>query len=223
MCCICIVLAFLLFKSCEKNEDADTFNKMYHAAHDSLRTYIDKDGHHIAEINVLQGSMRNLKNLIAGTDRTLRRLQTIVNKNTTSATILLSRTQNNGSTKTILVPGDTVIKDSITYIYPQYTANWDEKWSKGRIIANKDSVYRDFTTFNDFELKQEWKKQKVDGKWFKKKMLVSEIKNLNPNTQTVNLKTFSKESPKQNKLLTFGLGAMAGIATTIYIGNKLNK
>lgn len=219
----CIVLAFMLFKSCQKNQDGEQFQKMYVASHDSLRSYIDEDGLHVSEINVLQGSMSNLKSLITGTDSALRRLQILVTKNTTSATILLSATHSQGSSATTATGRDTIRKDSLIYIYPQYTSKWNEKWSKGRIIANKDSVYRDFTTFNDFELSQEWEKQKVAGKWFKQNILVSKVTNKNPNTETVNLKTFSKEEPKQHRLLTFAIVSIAGSVTGIYIDSKLHK
>lgn len=219
----CIILAFLLFKSCQKNEEGENFQSMYLSSKDSLRNYIDKDGLHVSEINVLTGSMNNLKNLIAGTDSTLRRLQMVVNKNTQSATILLSATHNNGSSGTITTGRDTIIKDSITYIYPQYTTTWNEKWSKGKITANKDSIYRSFTTFNDFEMSQDWQKQKIKGKLFKRPILVSKIKNLNPNTETIDLKSFSKEAPKQRKLLTFAVGVVAGSAATIYLNQKINR
>lgn len=219
----CIALAFFLFKSCQKNEDSEQFKKMYAASQDSLRTYVTKDGLHAAEINVLSGSVSNLKSLIAGTDSALRRLQKIVDKNTTSATILLSATHNIGSSHTQILPGDTIRKDSLVYVYPNYITTWNEKWSKGKITATKDSVFRDFITYNDFELKQEWEKQKVEGKWFRQKVLVSSVVNKNPATETINMKSFALEAPKKHKLLTYAAGFATGIATTIYLNNKLKK
>jgi hypothetical protein len=205
----CIILALLLLRSCDK---ADDFEDLYSASQDSLHKTVNKLGQETTKTALLYGEFDNFKKITKNTqDSILKRLGEMVDKNTISAIILQNRTRERGSSSTITTGRDTVIKNDTVFIYPEYSASWSERWSKGTIKANKDSVIRDIISMNEFEIKQKWERQK----FLSPKQAIIEVLNKNPNTETVNLKSFTLKPPKRNTALKIaggiGIGFLAGI------------
>lgn len=219
---VIIILCFLLLNTCSKKE---AFEKINEANKDTLNTFRDKEGLHHAEIQVLEGSISDLMKLNSKKDSTLKKLQAIVDKNTKSATILGTKTNNHGTTSTtvtytnhtVIEVTDTTKVFRVDTIYPTYSTTWSDRWSKGAITATKDSIHRDITFFNEFEIKETLKR---DHFWQEKKSII-EVKSNNPNTETIELKTFTKGGKKARPVIVFVSGVLAGVvlttATAIYI------
>ena len=124
-----------------------------------------------------------------------------------SATVLGSSTSDSGTSVTT-TSWDTIKTDTGSIIHPVFKTDWDERWSRGNIIASKDSISRNIQVKNEFEFTQGLERQ---GFLKKRKSLVT-IKNLNPNTVTTELKTFTVQA--QKKRFSVGIGAAYGLDIT---------
>lgn len=213
------ILALFLLRKCKESEDNADYKDLYEAAADTLHKTRNELGEEVTKTQLMFGEVENFKKLVAGQDSTLKKLQAIVDKKTLFATILSTSTSNNGTSATNpITRGDTVYKDSLIYIYPVYSTEWAERWSTGEITASKDSIKRSFKTINEFEVSGKYQKQ---GKWpFKKDVPVVEVKNKNPNTTTLELKSFALEPPKQRKLVKILVGAGIGFGLGYFVFHK---
>ena len=121
-----------------------------------------------------------------------------------AATVASTSTSERGTTVTE-VEHDTITIDGREYIYPVYKSEWDDEWSQGYITASKDSISRQIFVRNEFEITQGWQRDK----WYKEKKPVVKIKNLNPNTETEELRSFVVEEKK--KRIAIGVGGAYGV------------
>ena len=221
---ICIFLAIFLFRSCKENEENI---ELFNASQDTLRQSRNELNQQVTKITIMQGQVKDLKRLNSSKDSTLKKLQALVDRKTNSATVIGTVTHNSGSSGTVITfetpihthdisfsgkvcPCDSLIHDTI---YPIYSTQWNERWSKGKIIANKDSIIRDVITFNEFSITEKWEREK----WYKEKKLVLTIVNSNPQTETVELKTFRVTQKKGKKITWFSVGAIAGAVTINFL------
>ena len=209
----CLLFAFLYYKGCNGKDDGIS-QEMYDASQDSLHKTINSLGQEETKTKLLVGSVSDLEKLSSMKDSSIQRLIKLVNKKTISASVISSTTSNTTSTETISHSRDTLRgKDSLIYIYPEYSKRDSNKWEQIYARANKDSFTVNYKIFNEFSFKQEWEKQKVKGKFFKQKVAMAKITNLNPHTETRELKSFVVEPPKQKRL---GLGASLGYGLSLY-------
>ena len=202
-----VVIFALLYRGCEKDDQLEKQTALYTAVNDSLETKRNKLGQQEAEIALLVGTHESDLLKIQTQDETIKKLQGTVEKykgKLAAALVGATSTSESGTTATEIIH-DTVRIGGKEYVYPVYKSSWDEEWSKGSIVASKDSIKRDIFVRNEFEITQGWKKEK----WYKKKTPVVNIKNLNPNTETEELRSFVVEQDK--KRIGVGLGAMYGI------------
>jgi len=219
--CLIIFLCFIgMYNSCNENKEKQN---LLNSVNDTLTKTINKHGQEKASTDLLLSTYKDFKAMHVADSSAIGKLQKLVDRLTISATYLSNVTDNSfvASTQTIL-SGDTVIIDSITYVYPEYKTNYTNKWERFNIKANKDSFAIDYKVFNEFNLKQEWKPNGL----FKRKTPEVSILNLNPNTETNELKTFSVKEDKSNRLRDFLLGVLTsaiviqGANFTVNIINK---
>ena len=200
-----IVLAFSNMHSCTRTRE---FGKLYNASSGELQTSRNKLGQEKATNSILYGEVSDLKKINAGKDSTLSRLQELVNNRTISATVFSTATSSSVSSATVIGVFDTVFIDTCkTLIYPRYTTNFENDWERFNITATKDSFNIDYSVFNRYEFKQEWERY---GFLKTKKRAVTGVLNLNPNTETKELQTFTVQC-KCNKTKWFTAGAATGI------------
>jgi hypothetical protein len=216
-----IFLCFIgMYNSCNENKEKQN---LLNSVNDTLTKTINKHGQEKASTDLLLSTYKDFKAMHVADSSAIGKLQKLVDRLTISATYLSNVTDNSfvASTQTIL-SGDTVIIDSITYVYPEYKTNYTNKWERFNIKANKDSFAIDYKVFNEFNLKQEWKPNGL----FKRKTPEVSILNLNPNTETNELKTFTVKEDKSNRLRDFLLGVLTsaiviqGANFTVNIINK---
>jgi hypothetical protein len=218
---IVVVLCVLLQRSCSKNEEAENFQDMYNASMDTLHKTRNELGQEKTTTSLLLGTVGNLQALNSSKDSTLRKLQKLVDKKTISATVLTTSTGNTVSSATTSTQSrDTIrsTKDSLIYIYPQYNTEFKNRWENFNITANKDTFLVKYKVYNEYEFKQEFMKQ---GKGLKKVFSASvpmvSVTNLNPNTETLELKSFAVKPKKHSRLKTFLIGGVAGAVATYII------
>ncbi len=202
---------------------ANSCGKMKHvqglldAVNDTLTKTINKQGQQQTTTDLLLGSIKDFEAMHVADSSTIGKLQKMVDKLTISATYLRNTTGNDISFKEqTVITHDTVTKDGIKYIYPEYRDSISNQWERFKISANKDSIHIDYKVFNEFYLKQEWKRNGL----FKRKTPQVSILNLNPHTETLVYKTFTVEENKSNRLRDavtgFAVGFIAAEALHVF-------
>lgn len=208
---IIIALIILLQHSCNREGD---LSNMLSQSKDTLHKVINKLGQELTTTMELNGSIGDLKKMNSQKDSTLKKLQDLVDKNTASATIIDNKTISSGSGKTSISidPKGTIVKhDTISHIdsvfvYPTYKTNYKSSWDSVNIVAKKDSIKVNYVVYNEFEIKKEW----VSKGFFKPKVLEIQVLNKNPNTVTLNLKSFTEAEPKKSHWIDWVIGGLIG-------------
>lgn len=219
---IIIALCVLLQNACNKSTQ---LSEMVSAANDTLHNTINKLGQEQTTTADLRGSVSDLKSLNSSKDSTIKKLQQIVDKNTSSATVLFSKTSSSSTTATVVtkintvtvivdrpvIRHDTVFQIDTVYKYPTYRTITKSRWDSISAVANKDSFKIDYTVYNEFDLKTEWQSQGI----FKPKKCIASVLNNNPKTKTLEFKTFEFEAPKHRRWVDWLEGA--GAAAIIFL------
>lgn len=209
-----IALVAINIKTCGKLSDVSNISI---AKDDTIKSYINKYGEQVSTIAIMHGTVAELKNLNAKKDSELARLQKMVDKHTISATAHGTQTGNVVNSSTTITRYDTIkIKDSIK-IYPHYATKFENKWERFSAIATKDSFKIDYKVFNKFDYVVRYNKEK----WYKARVPEITVTNLNPNTETLELKNFTVKPPKNQKIIVFLGGAIAGSISVIAIRQTL--
>lgn len=203
---LCLILLFLLQRSCEENKD---LSSLYAASQDTLSSSRDALGRETVKIAVMEGSYKELKGLKNTQDSTIKKLQELVNKKTVSATIVNSKTSGYISTKAVIMGKDTILLNDTVYVFPEYKSVFTNRWENFDISASKDSIMMNYTLFNEFSIQQRYEKQGV----FKPKKLIVEIKNENPHTTTTSMRSFAVVQKKPQRGVIFGVGILTGFFT----------
>lgn len=213
-----IALVAINIKTCGKVSDIENINI---AQNDTIKQYKNKNGEQVSTIASMHGTVADLKKLNAKKDSSLAHLQKLVDKHTILATAHGTITGNTVVTNTI-TKYDTIKQNDSIKIFPVYSTKFTNKWEKFNITATKDTFNIQYKVFNKFDYVVRYNKQK----WYKARVPEITVTNLNPNTETVELKNFSVKPPKNQKLLVFLSGAIVGTISTIgtiKIANQLIK
>lgn len=212
-----IILVLLLIGSCDKQKSAQD---LYNATQDTLRVTVNKLGQQTASISVLKAADTKQFLKLKTQDSTILHLQDVVKDykgRLATATVLSNTTSDVGTTATVVSFPDTSGNETKDILYPIYETQWNERWSVGSIRASRDSISRDIKVKNEYEITQGEEKRGL----FKPRILTVNVKNLNPNTETVELRVFTVDVP--NKRFSFGVQAgygvlLNGTGTGPYIG-----
>lgn len=206
---IIVILCLFMYNGCnERKQLASNVDAM----NDSLHISVNKLGQEKATTLLLVGGYETL---LKSKDSTIRKLGAITNKHTIASTVINNHTTNEGTTKTQIVY-DTLylgVKERDT-IFPTYKTAWKERWSEGTITATKDSISRSVTFYNEFNIVQSFEKESGLKGFFKPRVAKVSVTNLNPNTKTDALASYTKPLPKQHRWVYVVGGILAGIAIT---------
>lgn len=203
---VALILAFLLFKSCDRTNTLQDLNS---AANDTLSQYRNKYNQQVTSIAEFTSEREKDFLLMFSQDTTIKALQSLVKSyrgKLQSATIASTETTDSGKTITV-VRIDTVLINGKQELKPVYSSAWNETWSVGIIEAHWDSIHRNIKTRNEFTFTHGYKRN-----LFKKDVLKVEMTNLNPNTVTTELRSYSVSVPK--KRFTVGVGLTYGWSVT---------
>jgi hypothetical protein len=206
-----IVMVVLFYTQCEQNESLKEENTLHINSDAELKEYKNKEGLYVSQIAILTTEREKDFLKFKSKDSTILKLQEAVEEykgKLRSVTIHSGTTSSSGGSITVISKTDTIRKDSLIYLYPTYESKWSNKWEIGSIKATKDSVFRDIKINNEYEITI----GNVKNGMFKKKTSEVIVKNLNPNTQTTELKTY--EVAQKDKRINLGLQAGYGIGLT---------
>jgi hypothetical protein len=211
---VVIALLAINIKTCGEKKDAEG---LYLAQSDTMKQIINQNGQQESTIAIMNGTVADFKKLNAKKDSALAHLQKLVDKHTISATVHGTVTGNTISSGSVITKYDTVhLKDSIA-IFPVYATKFKNKWENFDVTAGKDSIQIKYKLYNQFDYVVRYNKQK----WYKARVPEITVTNLNPNTETIELKNFTVKPPKNQKLLVFLGGAIAGSISIIAIRQAL--
>lgn len=194
---ISVILALLLFKSCEKQKEMAS---AYNILDSELKITRIKNDKEIAEREVLMVSYNSLNDIIIRQNNELAELKGKVSEKTESAIIHKIHTRD-----TVYIPvtinGDTC--DT------QLSGTYDDEWANMNVYADKDTIIVDYAIRNEFIHKSEWKRKNI----FSRPVLIGSVTNENPHSYTNNYLYYQKKSPNQTtgKLAAFLIGIGAGI------------
>ena len=216
-----IILFGLMFAALVMNlrqcNDAKKHESLFQATMDTVSTYRNENNELVSSNRLLMGSVSDLKSINAGKDSTIAKLQEVVDKNTIAATVVTTGTSNNVTSNTTIASADTVVihdtitGDSIIQLYPEYTTQFENRWEKFDIKANKDTFNIDYTVFNEFNIEYEWRRPKA----FARKEAFLTITNKNPKTATIDQKAFVVKPKPANKAVYFVAGALSIVAVQV--------
>lgn len=217
-----VIVLLLLLDKC--GDRANGFEAMSVANADTLEITRNNLGQERSVVGLLSGSYDQLARQAAGKDTTLAKLQEIVNKRTISATILSNTTASSFTAPTIVTYDETELSTNeletnnsvdsthiCPVLFPKYNTSYTNRWERFNITATRDSFNVNYKVFNEFELTQNWQRY---GFLKTKKRAITSVLNLNPNTETKELKTFTVEC-KCNKGKWFLGGLITGSLATI--------
>lgn len=215
---VIIFLFFTLLGNCKKNAANKNLIEAYN---DTLTKYKNKQGLNESKISILSTSRKELLSLNSSKDSTIQKLQKLVKESghsVTSATIHSATTLGNIIGNTISVSKDTIYKDSIAYIYPEYHYSDSAKWHNFKVTMCKDSTNLFYKINNQYSYIVKHEKPKG---FFSQKIPIIMVTNLNPNTTTTELRTWQVPCNCNNKKWFFG-GLILGSGSffTIYNTKK---
>lgn len=202
-----LILGF--FHYCNKQEkETDRKENNHNFELTKTRNKLNQE---ITRANVYKGSLSELRK---DSSKQLQRLQAIekeYGRKLQTATALTIRAHENVSGKTEYIPGDTVRKDSLIYVYPKYRSKIITKYSNYRMFMSRDSsnIVADMIIPLDIANVKAGKRPRP----FAPRPLVIDVKLINPATETESLTSFSKAGPKQNRLLKAAVLFLGGFAT----------
>lgn len=201
---IIIFICFIgMYNGCTKNKQ---LQGLLISSNDTLTKTINKQGQEKTVTDLLLGTVKDFKAMHEADSSSIGKLQKVVDKLTLSATYLNNVTGDKISSATqTIIQHDTVLKNGVNYVYPEYRDTIKNKWEDFKISANKDSFHLQYKVFNEFEIKQSWQRNGI----FKAKTPIAEITNLNPHTETLAYETFTLSENKGNRVRDFLFGVLA--------------
>ena len=190
-------------KSCNENKRDNTeLISVIDAMNDTLEVSINADSSKTARIDAFETTRKTLLSL-RSKDSTIKELQKLVDKNTKSATVFKSNTNIKSNTKNTIIPKDSIFKDSLIYIYPEYRSLISMgKWVNGTAVSNKDGTVLDLQIHNEFNVAIKKKDKKS----------VVEVTSMNPYSTLESVRSFT-EIPKDVKRI--GVGLHVGYGATL--------
>lgn len=211
---VSLVLMGLLMDTCNSNKNLKEINA---SLNDTLVKTVDKLGRETATISNLEVENERMLMDLEIKDTILVWMREVVRDYSgklQAAIVLSNRTNSTGSTRTI-------VEYKTDSAYPDYTTSWVNQWEEGKIVASRDSIFREIRIKNDYEITIGDRK----NPWFKPKQSTVSIRNLNPNTLTQELRSVTiQERPKRLSLglqVGYGLNS-SGISPYVGVGLNYN-
>jgi len=215
---IALVVVLLLLKLSERriNELKQT-EQLYIHVQDTLKIVLNNLGQQTASIEVLESENTNLFTKLQTTDATIIRLQKVINLYEKKVGDLNSAIVINN--ETILELQDSIKNLIIGYstdpttpgiTYPIYTRVFTKEWYSGDVTMGLTQLDLNIKIKNSYDITIGDEKVSL----FKKKMYAN-ITNLNPDTETKEMKVYQKEEVKTKIMTTkdyieVGLGVFFG-------------
>lgn len=214
-----IVILFLFSNSCAREEQK---TEQLNAIQAKLDTTRDKLGRQTASIQAFGGTIKELESQVSSSSETIRRLKEDAKKhgsNTEASVSADVEVIDHVSGKTKVTLKDTIRKDSVIYIYSEYSMSIIKKWATYQMRMNRDSSFLasdtklgiDMNIFRDYQ-----KVDSVNRKWYKPntryfapKILKGEMTLQNPDSGVREMHVYVQKEKKKNTGLKIVVGILS--------------
>ena len=201
-----LLVGFFGYQYYNTSQDLQEQVTLTEAANAKMETWRGKDGLNRAKIQALETRNSEAFLKMATNDSSILALQYAVKgmerylRDQGSVTNFSTETGISTSSETEVIPNDTLPE------FPSYRSEFDlDGWVYGSTLATKDSTHLDLRVKNSYTLTVGVEPQGFLG--MGKGKAFAEVKNLNPYSETTDLRTYQVTVPKQKK---FGVGIIAG-------------
>lgn len=210
-----LIACWFWLTTCKRENTKDN---LYAASQDTLKLSRNKLGEQEASIAIF--SVTNQKQFLElkSNDSTINKLKQLVrsDKHISSATVITNQTSENFTQKATVIRVDTVkSQNGIEYIYKEDSIHRINKWEDILIKVNRDSISVKYKIFNEFDIAQTLQ----SSGWFKDKIPIIKVLNLNPNTETKELRTFTIKT-QSNKVKNTMIGGALGLVVGYLLFHK---
>lgn len=202
-----IALLILLYKNKKLRDEVKEKNNIVTALNDTLKITRNKDSSTTATITSFQISRAEDLLKLKTSDSTVVRLQHLLAEEKKSigsrgiAAVFTNTASINTTMPSIVTSKDTVVKDSVRYLYPTYTGNIDWEFVNAVVTANRDSINLKLKVVDKVDLTIGYDKDKP----------IIKLKNYNPDVITTELRSVIFSKPPQKRI---GLGGTIGYGAT---------
>lgn len=162
---------------------------------------------------------QNLMAVDAGKDSLLIRMKKDADKNLQIAIAMNTQTTSHhqGPTSVVFAVGDTVMTDSgssvpCDSVFPEYRYNERTEDDTVSVIANRNQTIVNYSVYNNFDIKQSWKRKGLFGKEY-----FVQVTNRNPHTVTLDMRAFKLDVQKPRRIVWLFSGIVVGAAGMIYL------
>ncbi len=212
---LCVIL--LLMKQCSDGKHAKDLvkehNNMLRAIDDTVIKYRDINGRLVAKISIIESSEIDAFTALHLSDEEIIKLQAEVKKYKgklyagSSVTMIEAKTNFVSDSRTMLSSNtDTLILDSIMYLYPEYIVSDTGRTDTTDWIIINGTVSKDYANLGLSIVNRYSVVIGYEGK-FKKRKPVAIVTNDNPYTDISSMRTYQVSVPKERRL---GIGVAVG-------------
>lgn len=238
---IIVILVLLNLKSCKKTQDTkNDYVSTINALQDTMTTYRTKDGVQVTRISLIETEKASMFLDIKSKDDVIVKLQEEIKKNKNrlgksgSVTVIENTTELNTVDTTYITSKDTIIRNDIVFVYPEYSSlikkgfrKDSSYWITANVKTNKDSIDFELEIQNSYIVTLGKEKTKGFKSLFKPKISFAEVTNENPYTSTKTIRAYQVKVPKPKRL---GIGFHVGYGLILdkvpifrpYIGVGIN-
>jgi len=197
---VIIAIVFLYRMYISKTAQLEEQYTLNEAVHDSLSTWINKDGEKLAKIQVLESNNSETFLKLQTSNQTINNLQRLVKKNKA----LLKK---QGSASVINTETNIEVTGQTEVIGNTYKSSVENKWYSISSLATKDTTTYKLKTFSELNLVIGLEKQGL----FKKKKPYGIATDKNPYTNIKDMRIHQVSLPKQ---ANFFIGPVGGVGIT---------
>lgn len=207
---VSVVLAVLLLQQCNRTKNIESLHlKNLEALNDTLyKERLDNNSLSAMIKNLVSDEPEDMENIVTR-DEEINKLKKLVQEykdkldQTGSVTTGLITTIAKLKSPTIVYHKDTIITDSIVYVYPTYYTNIDSsqnRWIQYEISASKDTIHNSTIVHNEFDM--------IVGYDKKAKSHFTNLIIHNPYSDVKSLRTYQKVPSLQKR---WGIGPIGGM------------
>lgn len=191
---LCIII-IQIDSSSREDSSNESQVELFYSLQDTIRYLRNRDGSNTAQIKLLEADKRSLGKVLAAKDK---RLSELLKKGSTSSTVFETVTVHDTVTKVRI---DTVNSK------PAFKEVSDNGWVRLDLELRDDSLRKSIIIKDSISVSF----KKVPNGFLRRKKSVVEVTNHNPYVRVNNLRSFSVEERKANKLFWVGVGLAGGI------------
>jgi hypothetical protein len=201
-----IVVSSLLVRECQRSNSKDDLIEL--KGQEVIKTK-NKLGETTSSIRVLEVQNKDLKKSIKLlNDSSYKRILQIERqwrRKLVAATTFNVTTLDTARGTTVIIPGGTVVKDSITYLYPTYTSKITKKYSEYDVTATRDGTIVISKIENPIDVATHYEKT-TPKNFLRRKHLYTDVHTYNHTSEANEVRSFNSKERKRYTAIKVVIG-----------------